>query len=135
MLSPGWVRVNFNYFISETVFQFILDAVHFVARHGRQLLDQYDFDPHTGLWTHVRGRSDPPASLWQVRFTPNGIESPRHRYSATEDELPSYLAEAERIVEAVGAAGTERGRCTSVTTGDFEHLRWFPMPEEQTTAG
>ena len=33
-IKPGWVRVNFNYFISEEVFQFIVDAVHFVATHG-----------------------------------------------------------------------------------------------------
>ena len=26
-IKPGWVRVNFNYFISEAVFEFILDAV------------------------------------------------------------------------------------------------------------
>src|SRR5205085_2452202 len=32
-IKPGWVRVNLNYFISETVFQFVLDAVHFVAVH------------------------------------------------------------------------------------------------------
>ncbi|MCL7971729.1 MAG: aminotransferase class V-fold PLP-dependent enzyme [marine benthic group bacterium] len=133
-IKPGWVRVNFNYFISETVFQFILDAVHFVARHGERLLDQYDFDPHTGLWKHVRGRSDPPASLWQIRYTPNGIESPRHRYSATEGELRGYLAQAKRIVKAEGADESARGRCTSATTGDFEHLRWFPVPEEQMPA-
>ena len=30
-IKPGWVRVNFNYFISETVFQFMLDAVELVA--------------------------------------------------------------------------------------------------------
>ena len=30
-IKPGWVRVNFNYFISETVFDFILAAVDLVA--------------------------------------------------------------------------------------------------------
>ena len=30
-IKPGWVRVNFNYFISEAVFEFILDAVDLVA--------------------------------------------------------------------------------------------------------
>ncbi len=133
-IKPGWVRVNFNYFISEAVFEFILDSVHFVAEHGWRLLDQYDFDPHTGLWTHVRGRSEPPASLWQVRYTPNGIECPRYRYSAGEEELPAYLEEARRIVESDGTELSARGRCTRDTTGDFEHLRWFPVPEEKAAA-
>ncbi len=127
-IKPGWVRVNFNYFISETVFQFILDAVHFVAEHGWRLLDRYDFDPNTGLWTHVRGRGEPPMSLWEVRFTPNGIECPHHRYSAGEGDLASYLEEARRIVGDGGSNLQARGRCTGEVTGDFEHLRWFPVP-------
>ena len=39
-IKPGWVRVNFNYFISEKVFDFILDAVHLVANEGWRLLDE-----------------------------------------------------------------------------------------------
>ena len=36
-IKPGWVRVNFNYFISEAVFEFILDAVDLVATDGWRL--------------------------------------------------------------------------------------------------
>src|SRR5690242_8562324 len=49
-IKPGWVRVSFNYFISDAVFRYILDAVHFVATHGWSLLPEYRFDPYTGLW-------------------------------------------------------------------------------------
>jgi selenocysteine lyase/cysteine desulfurase len=129
-IKPGWVRVNFNYFISETVFEFILDALHFVADHGWRLLDQYDFDPHTGLWRHSGGRSEPPMSLWDVRYTPTGIECPHHRYSAGESELASYLEHAERIVAGSGSEHVPVGRCTDGVTDDFEHLRWFPLPRE-----
>ena len=51
-IKPGWVRVNFNYFISDTVFTYLLEAVRLVARHGWRLLGDYDFDPTTGRWTH-----------------------------------------------------------------------------------
>ena len=51
-IKPGWVRVNFNYFLSETQFQFILDAIHLVARDGWRLLPHYRFDPDTGEWRH-----------------------------------------------------------------------------------
>ena len=44
-IKPGWVRVNFNYFISDAVFEFILDAVDLVARDGWRLLPQYAFEP------------------------------------------------------------------------------------------
>ena len=43
-IKPGWVRVNFNYFISEAVFEFILDAVDLVATEGWRALPDYDFD-------------------------------------------------------------------------------------------
>ena len=47
-IKPGWVRVNFNYFISEAVFRFILDAVDLVATDGWRLLPEYAFDPGDG---------------------------------------------------------------------------------------
>ncbi|HVM63426.1 MAG TPA: aminotransferase class V-fold PLP-dependent enzyme, partial [Acidimicrobiales bacterium] len=47
-IKPGWVWVNFNYFLSEPVFEFILDAVDLVAAEGWRLLPQYTFDPATG---------------------------------------------------------------------------------------
>ena len=54
-IKPGWVRVNFNYFISEAVFSFILDAVDLVATEGWRLLPDYTFDPTNGLWRHRAG--------------------------------------------------------------------------------
>src|SRR4051812_19189399 len=47
-IKPGWVRVNFNYFLSETQFQFILDAIHLIANEGWRLLPHYNFNPDTG---------------------------------------------------------------------------------------
>ena len=31
VIKPGWVRVNFNYFIDDNEFQYILEAVHLIA--------------------------------------------------------------------------------------------------------
>ena len=42
-IKPGWVRVNFNYFISEAVFQYIVGAVDLVAAEGWKLLPYYRF--------------------------------------------------------------------------------------------
>src|SRR5690606_24020667 len=52
-VKPGWVRVNFNYFISEATFEFVLDAVAFVAEHGWKLLPHYRFSAEAGTWHHV----------------------------------------------------------------------------------
>ena len=37
-IKPGWVRVNFNYFIPEEIFRFLVEAVQFIADDGWKLL-------------------------------------------------------------------------------------------------
>ena len=83
--KPGWVRINFNYFIDEETFEFILAAVHLVARDGWRLLPQYTFDPASGLWRHQLGPADPPLGLHDVTFTGKG--SPTHN-TATPPRRP-----------------------------------------------
>ena len=51
------MRVNFNYFVDEEVFTYVVEAVRLVAREGWRLLGDYRFDPLTGLWHHRTGRS------------------------------------------------------------------------------
>ncbi|MFQ5747343.1 MAG: aminotransferase class V-fold PLP-dependent enzyme [Gemmatimonadota bacterium] len=137
-IKPGWVRVNFNYFISETVFEFIVEAVHLVASEGWRLLNEYRFDPLTGLWRHRGGLAEPPLSLYDVRYTPTGIEYPAQRRMDSEASLAGYLEEARRILaEAdpeVGAAGAAADAGLELSD-DFEHLRWFPLPGEASPAG
>src|SRR5439155_24150451 len=74
-IKPGWVRVNFNYFISEQVFDFILAAVEMVAADGWRLLPQYTFDVERGIWVHRDGPVEPPLRLRQVTYRPDGAMS------------------------------------------------------------
>ena len=62
-IKPGWVRVNFNYFVDEEVFTYVVEAVRLVAREGWRLLGDYRFDPLTGLWHHRTGPVEPPLRL------------------------------------------------------------------------
>ena len=127
-IKPGWVRVNFNYFISETVFEFILKAVHLVADHGWRLVPQYGFDPMTALWTHTSGGGSVPLSLNDIRFTPTGVEHPEHRRTEGEDALERYLTDGEHVLTS--AAGSAEPVDQPDVTADFERLRWFHLPDE-----
>jgi selenocysteine lyase/cysteine desulfurase len=130
-IKPGWVRVNFNYFISDRVFEYILDAVEQVADSGWALLDEYSFDPRTGLWRHGRGPGAPPLSLDQVRFTADGAVWPRHRITEPEERLADYLSDARRILAAAAEGKRDcEGSVADGLTADFEKLRWFPLPGE-----
>ena len=55
-------RLGFNYFISEQVFRYILEAVHLLANHAWKLLPLYRFDPATpcGATTTRRRRRRSP---------------------------------------------------------------------------
>ncbi len=71
-IKPGWVRVSFNYFISDTVADYIVEAVRMVARDGWRLLGDYRFDPASGLWRHRDGLVEPPNRLADVGFGDDG---------------------------------------------------------------
>jgi selenocysteine lyase/cysteine desulfurase len=127
-IKPGWVRVNFNYFISDTVFDFILDAVEMVATDGWKLLPQYRFEPATGFWRHAAGLAEPPLSLHDVSYAGGRMRyaAPHHR--VPETQLGDYLGEARRILDSPAPA--EWTPVDPMLDADFEHLRWFPLPTE-----
>ncbi|MBV9821160.1 MAG: aminotransferase class V-fold PLP-dependent enzyme [Actinobacteria bacterium] len=130
-IKPGWVRVNFNYFISETVFRYLVEAVRLVARHGWRLLGDYRFDPVTGLWRHRRGPAEPPLRLFQIGYDETGaMVYPQHRESAPESELQRYLAEAGRLFAEAGDADWAGSNAAGspLVSEDFEGLRWFELP-------
>ena len=79
-IKPGWVRVNFNYFITEAVFGYVLDAVDMIATHGWRLLPRYRFDPATGMWHHEDGQPEPPMSLDDVRYVGGEMAFTSHRH-------------------------------------------------------
>lgn len=125
-IKPGWVRVNFNYFISETVFEFILDAVDLVATEGWRVLPDYRFDPLSGLWRHRSGPREAPLSLTDVSYS--AVMPPSaHRHREPESALPRYIDEARAILRRP----TDPAERIDLSP-DFEHLRWFWMPDEIT---
>ncbi len=127
VIRPGWVRVNFNYFISEETFAFLLEAVNLIAEHGWRLVPRYTFDPKTAYW-HFAGRNPKAAlGLDEVSFTPTGLVHPNRRQSAPESALAGYLTEARTILTAAGSGDAIAPISMS---DDFEKLRWFPLPEE-----
>jgi selenocysteine lyase/cysteine desulfurase len=131
-IKPGWVRVNYNYFISEAVFDYVVRAVELVARDGWRLVPWYRFEPATGLWRHAAGSPEPPLSLHDVAFGADGVTYPSHRHSLAEEALGHHLAEGARILaDPITALGEPPVTApVADTDSDFETLRWFWLPEE-----
>src|SRR5262249_40021862 len=91
-IKPGWVRVNFNYFITDTVRDYPIAAVDLVAGAGFRLLPDYRFAPHPGLWRPRAGLAEPPLRLADLHYDASGrLRYPQHRAHAGEDALAGYL--------------------------------------------
>ena len=129
-IKPGWVRVNFNYFIDEEVFTYLVEAVRLVARDGWRLLGDYRFDPATGLWHHRGGTVEPPLRLADVSYDDTGAMTyPRHGSTAPVAALAGYLDLGRQIL----AAASPPDLAAAHVSDDFDQLRWFELPEDSYT--
>jgi selenocysteine lyase/cysteine desulfurase len=125
----SFTRLGFNYFTSETVFDYVLRAVHLVAEEGWRLLSQYRFDPATGLWSHNAGPAARRSSLREVSFAGDGpIGGDGVTATESEDALPGYLDDARHVLEE--AATREEPDDAAPLSQEFERIRWFPLPGE-----
>jgi selenocysteine lyase/cysteine desulfurase len=112
----AFVRLGFNYFTSEAVFEYILAAVHLLADHAWKLLPLYRFDPVTGLWHHRAHRPRP--TLHEL--------APAAITREPDSALACRLDEARRIIRAVEL----EPQADPPLPPDFERIRWFPLPGE-----
>jgi selenocysteine lyase/cysteine desulfurase len=129
-VRPGWVRLNFNYFISEHVVDFLIDAVRFVAEEGWKLLPQYEFDPVSGLWRHRRGYPEPLLSLRDISYESGRMEYGSHHITQPESVLRSYMNDAIHVVAEAVAEADKLDIQDPELPDDFERLRWFPLSGE-----
>jgi hypothetical protein len=125
-IKPGWVRINFNYFISDAVADYLTDAVALIATGGHRLLADYRFDPHTGLWRHRHAATGAPIRLADLHYTADGtLIGPARQPCAGEEVLGGYLRHAAVVI------GDHADDIDDGPTGlppDFEALRWFHLP-------
>ncbi len=129
-IKPGWVRVNFNYFLSETQFQFLLDAIHLVANEGWRLLPHYAFDPDTGSWRHRNSVATSVMRLDELSYRTGKLAFRSRHASEPEWALPTYLDEARKIIAAAAEEFKTLELREVPRNADFEALRWFPLPSE-----
>jgi selenocysteine lyase/cysteine desulfurase len=122
-MKIGFVRLSFNYFVSETVFDYLVEAVELLAEHAWKLLPLYEFDPYSGLWRHRDALPERPVVLDAL------APEPPARPTAPESALAGYLEEARAVVAAVEADPPAPSRPTPFVSDEFERLRWFPLPE------
>lgn len=123
-IKPGWVRVNFNYFVEDAVADYIIEAVRLIADDGERLLPLYRFDALTGRWTHREGAVEPPLRLAQVGYDAAGtLTYPRHDERLPLKALDDHLLQARDLL-----SGLPSPEPSARVSEEFDSLRWFPLP-------
>ncbi|WP_101760332.1 aminotransferase class V-fold PLP-dependent enzyme [Oceanicoccus sp. KOV_DT_Chl] len=124
LLRPGWVRLNFNYFIDEDSFDYLVKAVALIAEHGWRLLPFYDFDTDGGTWRYQNKKVLVKNDLFSVDF----LSTPSVNKDAGKSQvkLDEYLQLATQTL--LGEHSAQRYEVP--LTESAEKLRWFVLPQE-----
>jgi selenocysteine lyase/cysteine desulfurase len=117
-IKPGWIRLSFNYFISDEVAAYLIEAVDLIARYGYRLLPDYCFDLHDGGWRH---RAEPPVDRPGLEEL---FELPKTRV-AGEEALAAQLVEARALFDA---RPVRLDDAPPALPPEFARIRWFPLP-------
>lgn len=134
-LRPGYTRLNFNYFLDENQFNYIVDAVDFIATHGWKLLPHYTFYPDTAEWIHYEQKKNINRRWLHNISYEEGTFSYRQQVNArvTDKVYARYLKEAKTIVEeAVEKFKSSYNLAdqTHLLPEHAESIRWFIYPSE-----
>ena len=126
-LKPGWCRVGLHWVMDDAEADYVIEAVHFLARNGGLFLSLYDFDLATGTWKHRYANSELPRfSLDQAL---NNLEGePAILSLALRRQLyDHYMTEAQRIAD--GLRGEPPVECCTLE-GELEELQFFALPAD-----
>ncbi|MFC1851181.1 aminotransferase class V-fold PLP-dependent enzyme [candidate division CSSED10-310 bacterium] len=123
-IKPGWVRVNFHYTLLESDFEFICQALEFVAEYGHLFIPEYVMDLETGMWLHRQNIENLHIPEFGLRDTlpaypEMGAETINlHR----EDEYKKYLQFAREKAQELQGIIPEY---TSLWPEEFDELSFF----------
>ncbi|KZX60479.1 aminotransferase [Halioglobus sp. HI00S01] len=125
VLRPGWVRLNFNYFIGEEEFEYLVRAIELVAEHGWRLLPYYQFDATAGVWRYQGMPMSLAASLEDWSFA--DINAADGSSAADAPSLADCLALGEAELQRAERSGV---RYAMELSEAAERLRWFVLPQD-----
>jgi selenocysteine lyase/cysteine desulfurase len=125
-MKPGWIRVNFNFFIGDDAFDYVVQAIDLVASHGWRLLPEYRFDLESGLFQH-RLTTSSMLRLGELHYESGALAYP----AAPARVAPTFvesLEEGRRLLLA-GPQPMEPADSPPLSER-AESLRWFVLGRE-----
>ncbi len=132
-IKPGWTRINFNYFIEEEVFNYLVEAVNWVAENGWYLLPHYNVDLRTSMWNTLNLVAHEPTRLTNISYRNGSLQFRSRHHTEPLESLALYLEDANRIkAESIASYQTKNQiyKVPHEVVDGFETLRWFHQPWE-----
>ena len=127
LLRPGWVRLNFNYFIDEQEFEYLLKAMELVATSGWRMLPFYEVDAKSGVWRFQGQSNQMASSLDDFQFTDYCQKSSLP--TNIKVSLDGIYSSAEQVL--LNTADYNEVS-PLILSDESERLRWFTLPQEVT---
>ncbi|WP_406827805.1 aminotransferase class V-fold PLP-dependent enzyme [Microbulbifer sp. ARAS458-1] len=115
ILKPGWVRLNFNYFLDEETVDYLIDAIELIAEHGHRMLPFYQYDASHGVWRYQGIEAGAPIPL--------GFDMGGSAPAKVATPLPEFIQQARSILANPPGEVCEQ----PVLSKEGEVLRWFQI--------
>jgi selenocysteine lyase/cysteine desulfurase len=124
-MKPGWCRVGLHWVMDDAEANYVIDAVHFIAEHGRKFLDLYDFDLCSGTWSHRQTAIELPKFSLEDALS-NDEEEPANLSLPLRKQLyDHYMTEANRWATRLAAEQVGKSVCLE---GELGELQFFTLP-------
>lgn len=136
VLRPGWVRLNFNYFISDEEFAYLLGALELIAEFGWRMLPKYQYDAVSGVWRHMSlNKQSHSISADRQRNMIAHInwihaESENKERLNVDQELLDFNELLTTAKQIMLAQSTHRSAVNVQLPPEHASLRWFMQPGE-----
>lgn len=147
VLRPGWVRLNFNYFIDTSEFNYILKAIELTAKYGWRLLPYYRLDELSSVWrfqgeglkanatgtaTDINGTPIAhSASLFDLAFS-QALSKPAvdKQDIQSTPQTPDFDSLLEQAKNVLLSEHVNWHTFSVELSEEAESLRWFVLPQE-----
>jgi len=126
-MKPGWCRVGLHWVMDDAEANYVIDAVHFVARHGHRFLPLYNFDLSTGTWSHKQDRAELQQFSLDKALKEDEGEPAKLSLALRRQLYNHYMTEANRWVERLADQPVEAFESLE---GELGELQFFTLPEK-----
>jgi len=127
-LKPGWCRVGLHWVMDDAEANYVIEAVHFLAREGHRFLALYDFDLASGTWAHKYGKGTLPKFSLEAALETKPGEPATLTLPLRKQLYRHYMSEAQKIADRLRDEPEARLRSLDGELGD---LQFFSMPDDE----